>query len=191
MAAEPPKAPERPENSAPFRCGSGVIGALRPLDGEITCTATPQLRSSWVRVRIVRSWRLLPARGTCDATSVCKTAFPRTKQAGVASPQPLTLTLVTPVCAPLVHLVRAIERRAPLRGRNPRRRKCRRAGSRDLHSLRPTVTTPKGAVASRDTPAIRSGAHPINNIGHVLPDRRRRSRRRARVGEASALDIGR
>ncbi len=121
MAAEPPKAPERPENSAPFRCGSGVIGALRPLDGEITCTATPQLRSSWVRVRIVRSWRLLPARGTCDATSVCKTAFPRTKQAGVASPQPLTLTLVTPVCAPLVHLVRAIERRAPLRGRNPRR----------------------------------------------------------------------
>ena len=70
-------------------------------------------------------------------------------------------------------------------------RKCRRAGSRDLHSLRPTVTTPKGAVASRDTPAIRSGAHPINNIGHVLPDRRRRSRRRARVGEASALDIGR
>lgn len=110
----------RSESAAPIRCGFGGFRMLRPLDGEIACAVSSRLRPVRPRLPPRRFRHVSPRCRTCGGPSVPKRALTRTKRTGVTPPQPLTLTLVTPVSAPLVHLVRATDRCVRLCGRNPR-----------------------------------------------------------------------
>lgn len=127
MAAEPPKALRGRSLQPPSAADVGLSRAPAS-DGEIACAVCSRSPQAHPRLPPRRYSCGSPRCRTCDGPSVRKTALQRTKQAGVTPPQPLTLTLVTPVLASLMPLVRATDRRACLCGRNPHKSRATSPG---------------------------------------------------------------